>query len=379
MTFTSKGLASVGKFFTAAVVLALCAALAFAPAAEVRAEKIVYVEPDVETEEETDPGDDPGAETEKIHYKSVAEAEAHPVSGGVWEFSAKHRRRYRLADGTYLRRTFARIQAYVYSFDGDGFCRTGDFVLRKKHYHATAYGRLAISKFVEGEDGTYYYNDNGCMIVRSQFVAKDGNIYWASRTGIIARNVWVSESYYDENGVLVTDRVVDGRYINRAGIAENIGPGTKVVIAGASRINDMSFAVRDKDVAFLSKPMQGYKWLSTYGVVRLRTYLRTYPDVKVVFQFGNNDPGQLARYIRFYRKLQAEFPDTEFYYMDCMPGDKFDEKREHFNETLRRKFPGSYIGGYDWLVRTGYTTVDRQHYPPEVNLRIYRYIRRMID
>ena len=66
--------------------------------------------------------------------------------------------------------------------------------------------------------------------------------------------------------------------------------------------------------------------------------------------------------------------------MDALPGKRGslkNELREQFNQKLKEEFPEQYIGGYDYMMRSGYnyrSETNTAHYDDATYRKIYKYI-----
>ena len=169
-----------------------------------------------------------------------------------------------------------------------------------------------------------------------------------------------------------------------------------LIIMGASRVKEMSQHVRaagmktvtDKEgviwkTVYIAKSGEGYSWLSKKAYPKLKAQLKKYPCSTVVLQFGNNDlnrtsSGNIKKYISFYRKLMKMYPRATFYFMDILPSKNspsMNARRRTFNGKLAKAFPNNYIGGYSYLIKSGFkTSYNSVHYSASTSKKIFRYI-----
>ena len=169
-----------------------------------------------------------------------------------------------------------------------------------------------------------------------------------------------------------------------------------LILMGASRVKEMGQHVRaagmttakDKDgmiwnTVYIAKSGESYSWLSKKAYPKLKAQLKKYPCSKVVLQFGNNDlnktsSGNIQKYISFYKKLMKLYPKATFYFMDILPSKNspsMNARRRTFNSKLAKAFPNNYIGGYSYLVKSGFTTsYNPTHYNAATSKKIFRYI-----
>lgn len=231
-------------------------------------------------------------------------------------------------------------------------------------------------------DVTYFYGSTGAM-VKAGWKSYHGKTYYFNRTGGMVKNSWVGNSYVGRDGARVANKTVQGRKIDKNGIIQKISKEDKTIIVGASRVVDMSVAVKGKNTVFIAKEGQGYTWLKNTASKQLFSYLKKYPRCKVVFQLGNNDLKNINSYIKFYNGLIKKYPKTSFYFMDALPGEGKSEdknaRRQDFNKKMKETFGARCIGGYNYILSADeFKTVDGVHYPAEVSGILYRYILRKI-
>lgn len=304
----------------------------------------------------------------------VSYAKKHKVSKGKWVKNKKGIR-YKKKDGTYLKNVWRSIGGEIYCFDADGYVETKAFSYNGNEYYADSKGRVYVSKWRKTGKKTYYYCANG---VRAKYWKTiKGKCYYFSRTGEMAINQWVCDSYVDKKGVLVTGKTVKGRKINKSGVIQKASSKDKYIIIGASRIVDMSIAVNSSDTIFIAQNGMGYNWLVSTAAPKLQAYLKKNSNYKVMFQLGNNDTKNVNSYIAYYKKLMKKYPDTEFYFMDATPADgssaSRNSARKKFNEKMKEAFGNLCVGGYDYMVSIHFTTVDNMHYPAAVSKKLYNY------
>lgn len=313
--------------------------------------------------------------------QAVSVAKKHRVTKGKW-VKNKNGYRYKKKDGTYVKNSWNYISGYVYWFDEQGYVKTGSFKYQGCSYYADTHGKLYINKMRKKGTRTYFYGSTGAM-VKAGWKSYHGKMYYFNRTGEMVKNSWVANSYVGRDGARVASQTVQGRKIDKNGVLQKISKDDKTIIVGASRVVDMSVAVKGKNTVFIAKGGQGYTWLKNTASKQLTSYLKKYPKCKVVFQLGNNDLGNISSYIKFYNSLMKKYPKTKFYFMDALPGEskkgKKNARREAFNKKMKDAFGTKYIGGYDYILSSeGFATLDGVHYPAAVSDRLYRYILRKI-
>ena len=327
-------------------------------------------------------------------------AKRNTLSGGIFEEDAAGIR-YRKADQTYAERGWARIEGNIYYFDAKGYAKTGAFRWKKNSYRADTDGKLYVRKLYKAGSKTYYYGASGAMVKKAWKTIK-GAAYYFKPNGVMARNRWVGNYYVDSAGARKKDCWVDGHYldstglcvdkltkkqIKKAGTKEERESRKRLIIIGASRVVQMARAVTgDERVIYFAKYGRGYYWFMKSAYKPLRRYLKVYPYSTVVIQLGNNDisetnvEGNFTKYAAVYKQLISDYPGVSFYFMDALPGKRGSLKNElrvQFNQKLKGEFPTQYIGGYDYMMRSGYnyrSETNTAHYDDATYRKIYKYI-----
>ncbi len=341
----------------------------------------------------------------------VDAAKQNVVSGGAWTKNSIGYR-YKLADGTYVKARAAKIGTGIYLFNPYGYVKSGEFTYSGCTYYATARGQIYVSKWQTVGTKTRYFGPTGAMyksgwkkiVARYYYFYSGGTLaksrrigaYYVGTTGAMARSAWVAigdnRYYFGGNGRLVKSSWVGNYYVgwngawvkglNRQTIMEDHGSNTaasKLIIIGASRVLYMrKYVTDDTGVIYIAKAGQGYTWFQQDAYNRLRAYLLVYPNSKVVVQLGNNDPQNKGKYIYTYKRMLKLYPKASFYFMDALPGnDGRNGDRVTFNNTLKAELRSYYIGGYDYLMKHGFTTTsDGIHYTASTYKQIYSYILR---
>ena len=306
----------------------------------------------------------------------VAVALQHRVSGGKWVKNLNGLR-YKKKSGAYIKNSWVMIGGAVYYFDSKGYVKTGSFTYKGSRYRADTKGKLYINKLFRIGSKTYCYGEDGARVF-ARWKTIGGKTYYFNRSGAMVKNSWVGNRYVGSNGALVKNRTIQGRTINSEGLVEDISRKDKYIFVGASRIVDMSVAVNSSTTVFIAQAGEGYKWLKRTAYPQLKSYLNKHPKCKVVFNLGNNDIKNLSLYISFYKKIIREYPKVSFYFLDALPGDGASAvknvKRQIFNNKMKAVFGKRCIGGYDYLMRSGFSTVDGIHYNKQTSQKIYRYV-----
>lgn len=306
----------------------------------------------------------------------VATAARHQVSGGKW-VKNKNGLRYKKKSGAYIKSCWCTINGKIYYFDKKGYVKTGSFTYGGRYYYASAKGQIFINKLVKIGGKTYCYGSKGFRIW-GMWKTINGKTYYFDRLGAMVKNSWVGNRYVGKDGVLVKNRTVQGRRIGSNGVVEDLSKQDKFIIVGASRIEDMSVVVDTNKTIFIARSGKDYYWLKNTAYPQLKVYLQQNENCKVVFNVGNNDLEDINLYIQFYKKLIKEYPNVKFYFLDILPGTKSEAsknaERKAFNRKMKAAFGSRCIGGYEYLMKTGYSTVDKTHYTATTSKKIYRYI-----
>ena len=132
----------------------------------------------------------------------------------------------------------------------------------------------------------------------------------------------------------------------------------------------------------------------------LRSALKSYPNAKVVFNFGCNGCSHLARngraLVKEYRKWIRAYPDRKFYVASVFPAaDKKPYSRanmHYINKVLKKNFPDIYIDAGEYLERRGLDQTrsdgkglhrmgnryDLKHYSKYASRAVKNYIRSVV-
>jgi hypothetical protein len=135
----------------------------------------------------------------------------------------------------------------------------------------------------------------------------------------------------------------------------------------------------DNDNIYIGESGEGYTWLYETGVTQLSDAIREYPDAPVIFNFGVNDCDNCDLYLDLYRTIEAEYPDTHFYYLSVNPIEPTlcenvtNEEISAFNTSLRTAFPDQFIDSFTFLMVNEVVTIDGVHYSEEDYQRIYQF------
>lgn len=151
-----------------------------------------------------------------------------------------------------------------------------------------------------------------------------------------------------------------------------------IIWVGDSRTVGMGRAL-DNDNIYIGADGEGYDWLYETGVVELADAIQANPGTPVVFNFGVNDCDDIDKYLDIYRAIEAEYPDTHFYYLSVNPieptlcDNVTNEEISDFNNQLRKEFPDQFIDSFTFLQINETVTVDGVHYSEEDYQKIYNF------
>ena len=289
--------------------------------------------------------------------------------------------------GGKLKSQWIRVKGNVYYLDKKGNAVTGRRTCKGFNYYFDTKGRLVYNRLVSIRGRKYFCTATGAM-VKNGWKKIKGYWYYFKADCSMAVNRKVGSWYVGKDGRLNMDK-------KKKKVRTKTFKSTKkkrLIIVGASRVLQMSRAVtNDEGVIYIAANGKGIKWLEKRAVKKLRKFLKKYPKSQVVLQLGNNDIKrrfteeevlQVAdSYIDIYKKLFSEYRSAKFYVMDALPsastqmGEEKNEKRQIFNAALKKAFPTRYMGGYNYLVNTGFIcSYNDNHYSDNTSRKIYNYI-----
>ena len=324
---------------------------------------------------------------------AIGTAKKNTVSGGTWQVK-NGRLMYKTASGSYLKKTWARIDGTIYRFSYRGYVRTGWFKVSGSWYYAKANGSIQYYKFVTVGGRTYYLRANGTR-ASFCFVKRNGKYYWLSRYGYLRRSCVItyqgSKYYIGSDGARYANRYVTVKgvkyYCGSDGRMVKTGTATQTLFVGDSRTEGMRLTVGSSaaNTVWVAKVGAGYSWLKSTADAKVRSYLAKNPTMTVVFAFGVNDLGNISSYIAYYKNLIKAYPNAHFYFTSVNP--VVDARSRYaknsaiqtFNNKLAAAVGTRYIGTYAYLVNNGYTTVDGLHYTTATYKKIYNYIKSAIS
>ena len=143
-------------------------------------------------------------------------------------------------------------------------------------------------------------------------------------------------------------------------------------------IVDIMNAVQDNSI-WSCKVGKGYNWMSGTGVPAIEGEIEK--NTSVIFLMGVNDPPNLKHYINYINAKANEWAalgaQTYFVSVGPVTGDPYvtNDQIEVFNASMEASLAGViYIDIYNYLMDTGFSTIDGTHYPDWISINIYNYI-----
>ncbi|MDO4344041.1 MAG: cell wall hydrolase [Eubacteriales bacterium] len=132
------------------------------------------------------------------------------------------------ANGAMVSNCWKKCGKYTYYFGADGKLKTGRIKLNGKVYYCDKKTGKAVKKKI----GDYYYGPDGAMVtnkwVGNYYYGQDGKAkygkftvggktYCCLKKSGKVKNQWYNKNYYDKNGVMATNKWVDGSYVDASG------------------------------------------------------------------------------------------------------------------------------------------------------------------
>ncbi|MCD8023096.1 MAG: hypothetical protein LUF30_09045, partial [Lachnospiraceae bacterium] len=226
-----------------------------------------------------------------------------------------------------------------------------------------------------------YFNSSGKR-VHGKWKKIDGNYYYFNDSGYLATSQWVGDYYVDENGLRMTNCVVDGYTLDASG--KKTAFTGKYIFVGDCRTVGMSYAISKSNTYFIGEVSMGLIRLKTVASVELASYLSVYPNAKVILGYGLNDLYQLDNYISYYKTLISKYPKAQFYILSINPiNETLASKNGYtvktsqikaFNQAMQEAFPDNYLDTYTWLEQNGFSASDGIHYVSSTYVKLYDYI-----
>lgn len=312
----------------------------------------------------------------------VKTARKNKVSKGKWVKKGK-KLRYKKKNKKYIKSQWCMIGKDVYYFDAKGYVKTGMFSYKGCYYYADSKGRIYRNRLLKKGGKVYYFGKTGVRVA-GKWQKLGSKTYYFDRQGAMVTNSWVGNSYVGKNGAMVVNKTVNGRKIDKSGEIKNPAKTDTCIFVGASRVVDMSIAVKGTETIFLAKGGEGYKWLKDCAAGRLNKYLKKNPRCTVIFMLGNNDPSKANQYIKYYRNLMKKYPKASFYFVNALPKSseqiEVRKDREIFNQKMAAAFGSRCISAEEYLKSKGrlYDMVDGTHYYARTSRLLYQYIMKQV-
>lgn len=312
----------------------------------------------------------------------VKTARKNKVSKGKWVKKGK-KLRYKKKNKKYIKSQWCMIGKDVYYFDAKGYVKTGMFSYKGCYYYADSKGRIYRNRLLKKGGKVYYFGKTGVRVA-GKWQKLGSKTYYFDRQGAMVTNSWVGNSYVGKNGAMVVNKTVNGRKIDKSGEIKNPAKTDTCIFVGASRVVDMSIAVKGTETIFLAKGGEGYKWLKDCAAGRLNKYLKKNPRCTVIFMLGNNDPSKANQYIKYYRNLMKKYPKASFYFVNALPKSseqiEVRKDREIFNQKMTAAFGSRCISAEEYLKSKGrlYDMVDGTHYYARTSRLLYQYIMKQV-
>ena len=307
--------------------------------------------------------------------------DAKAVSGGKWVTKGENLL-YCMADGSYARNTWLKIDGKVYYFK-NRYCQKGWFEYKDQTYYADKNGRVLKNHWIQEQGNRYYVKNTGARcqdtwriikgkyyyfhpsgkMAASQFVGdyyvaksgvrltstwlmlKNGDKYYLGANGKMLKKIWLKSGgrlyylkangkmavsewlnlssgiyYVNAKGARLANCVVDDYYLDRTGKRLIKVFKGDYIFVGDSRFVGMEMAVgSSEDALYIAKVAMGYDWLNKEAGPLLKKNLTANPNVKVILGLGINDLGNVGRYITYYKELISSFPETKFYCLSVNP------------------------------------------------------------
>ena len=289
---------------------------------------------------------------------------------------------YFCSNGKLLKDKWIKIKNAVYCFDKKGYARKGSYTYKGFHYYFDGNGRLQWNYLRKSGSKLYYYGPTGAM-VRSAWITIKGERYYFLSNGTMAKKRWIGNSYVDASGRISRG---DGSERVNTGWFRAANKKQRLIIIGYSRVAHISEAVTtDGNVIYIAKKGAHLSWVNKTAVPRLKSYLKKYPNSKVVFVCGYNDVAShsaasaFKKFKKMFSPLIRKYKKASFYVVDILPNEykngKIGKRILTFNRALKQAFPKQSIGGYDYLVENGYeNSFDSIHYSGNTSRTIFNYI-----
>lgn len=241
-----------------------------------------------------------------------------PLKGDAeWKnYSGGRRKYYVTSTKKYVKKSWYKVKGKWYYFDKKGWLKTGRIKVDGEYYYCDKKNGRVTKKRV----GNYYYDKNGVM-VKKRWVGKyyygasgkakygqftvNGKTYYCTKEEGKLTEYWKDKHYYGEDGVMATDMWVGDSYVDENG---NITKGNK------NPKNPPS----EKEIRLLgalvyleagNQSYYGKKCVASVVVNRINS--KKFPNTLtgVIYQSGQFTPamnGTLDALVKSKKKIQAQ-------------------------------------------------------------------------
>ena len=286
---------------------------------------------------------------------------------GNWQ-KDENGRKYVYQNGHTPKAGWLKIKNKYYSFNAEGYVETGWKTYGSARYYLSEIkgkeGQLLFG-FQNINGKTYYFSKTTGELLHGWQKIGNQRYYFSKKSGAMQKKKWIGSRYVSSDG-----NVTKVKQTSKS----------RLIILGDCRVAAMRDC-RIGNAIYIGKVSMGYDWLRSTADPMLRSYLRTYPESTVVFNFGLNDYlYQQAKYIPYYRSFIASYPNANIYIMSLNPVigvrayNVSNATIKPFNDALKKAFPDNYLDCFSYLQKAGYQAGDGIHYNTLTYRKIYNYI-----
>ena len=377
-----------------------------------------------------------GVRAEAGTTNMIAYANSKGTPAGKLVFTAKGVR-YKYTGGNYAKNTWIKVGSDYYCFNKNGYAMDGWFEYSGNTYYATTKGKVYHQSWHKEGSSKFYLKANG-VLAKAQWVVTGGKVYivdkngrmitnkyfrignkyyYVNKNGQRVENAWVTlngkKYFFNANGERLSSTWI--KYNNRyyyvkadgsMAVNEDVGKYhvgkdgaldgysaeykkygyAQYLFVGDSRTVGMKNSVSDSKSAFIGKVGEGYNWLVSSADGQVKKYLKYNSSVKVIFNFGVNDLGNVNKYITYYTNLIKAYPKAKIYLLSVNPmveakwSNKYVTNKgiREFNKKIYTAFKSRYINSFAYLCEKGYTTTDGLHYNAATYQKIFKYVKSVI-
>lgn len=220
-------------------------------------------------------------------------------------------------DGKMVRNCWKKYGKYTWYFGGDGKMKTGRFKVEDKYY----YCKSSTGRVTKKRIGRYYFRSKDGMMVTNRWVGSyyhgsdgrskigkftlDGKTYCCREKGGKVVNTWYKKNYYDKDGVMATNKWINGSYVDADG---EIIKGNKEPINPPTAYETKLLAA----ITYLEAGNQSYRGkVAVASVVINRLQSSRFPNTLhgVIYQSGQFTPacnGMLNALMNSGKNIQKE-------------------------------------------------------------------------